>query len=334
MLTYGKVKQACARVLNLTVSDSRVAEYVNRAQEILLYEGKWVGTFGRFRICIKDSCITWSREIETIETYAINDFPGTVRGFWYEYLPGGYGIQDSGDCNGDQLIDRGNAVSYDDPDGGSTKILSLYAHGTESATTKATGVIIQFYDSNGQWVRSQNSSGQWIDGETLTIPAAGAYTDSVNTVSKASLIRIIKPKTNDFLRLYEKDSASGILKELGIYHPSEEIPVYRRSLVPGLSNSGNATCEYQSIEVGAKLRHIPVENDNDFLLIDSLQALILACKAVKKDEDNLPDESLIYQGKAIRLLDKQLSSWKGDGEQQPIAMVASDEYGPGVENLI
>ena len=90
-LRFSDVKTECARVLKLNATDTRLADYVSRAQERLLYEGKWVGTMGRFRVCVTDSCLTWPREIETIESWIYCDTPGQVFSRWYEFMSTGPG---------------------------------------------------------------------------------------------------------------------------------------------------------------------------------------------------------------------------------------------------
>ena len=77
-LTLGPVKTTVARVLGICAADA--IDYVNRAQERLLYPMKSVGTYGRYRVCVNEACITLPRELETVESVAICNTPGRVRG--------------------------------------------------------------------------------------------------------------------------------------------------------------------------------------------------------------------------------------------------------------
>jgi len=331
-LTFGKVKTQCARVLGLTASDTRVADYVSRAQERLLVEGKWVGTYGRYHVCVTDSCLTWPREIETIEAWALGSAPGGIRSGWYEFLGSGPGVLDEDSNNGRELIDRGDAASFDDPGGGDTKQLAIYPVVAESS---GLTVNLQFYDNTGTWVRSQ-SDGAWIDGERLAInTSAGVYTYSTNSVAKGGFVRAIKPKTNGRILLFEYDTDDGTLKRLADWAPDEELPTYRRSLIPGLKNlasSGGEDCDSQSVTIVGKFRHIPVSNDNDFLAISLTDALILECQAIKKEENNLWEDAQRYHLRAVDLLDKQLAHWNGSGTDQPIKMPSTEVWGGGIIN--
>lgn len=313
-LRFSDVKSDCARVLNFNSTDSRLVSYVNEAQERLMEKGKWVGTYGRYRICLKESCITWPRQIATIEAVSVCDCPGTVRDEWFEFLGSGPGIVNQDSCIGNQLVDRGEFPAFDDVKGTGKK-LAVYSSETEAATAF---IILQYYDSNGQFVRTQ-SGGEWIDGEKIILPAKGAYAYSTFEVAANGLVRVIKSKTNGLVRLYEYEVSSTDLRPLGYYEPDEEVPVYRRSLVLGIQNgTGNGTCDTQSVEVAAKLRFIPAAKDNDFLFIQSRAALKLACKAIRHEENNVWDEAAESWRLAKEALEEQLNSYHGAGVVRPI----------------
>lgn len=334
-LTLGDVKTACARVLKLKSSDARLADYVSRAQERLLYLGKWVGTYGKYRVCVNNSVLTWPREIETIEAWALDSRPGIVRNLWYEFLSSGPGIMSEDTVNGRQLHDLEDAASYDDPDGGLTKRFKIYVTKPETTTEP---FIIQHYDGFGQWVRTKSTSGAYIDGEEITIPtnAAGLYQEGVSTVQKHGLIRIIKPVTNGDVLLYEEDTSTGSLKHLGTYQPRETRPVYRRSLVPGLTNlasNNDGTCEYISVSVMGKMRHIPVVDDNDFLIISHPEAIRLACQAIYKEENDNAKEAVNFMLLAEKQLQDQLDHHQGSGAVMPMRLEEPAVFGGAIQNI-
>lgn len=332
-LTLGTVKAIVANPLNLKTTDSRVTSYINRAQERLLYMGKWVGTTGRYRVCVNNSCITWPRQIETIEAWALCNNPGSIRNGWYEFLNSGPGIMDVDGCNSTNLIDRGNAVAFDEVTG-TNKRLAIYADVTETTTEK---VILQYYDSNGNWVRTLSGT-SYIDGEELTIPAALNYQAATYDCAPNGLIKVIKPTTNGIIRLYEYDTVALTYKPLGYYAPDETIPVYRRSLIPGLSSAASpagtydllpglsttaastscSVTDYREVDVMAKLRHVPVVNDNDFLIIEHAEAMRLACQAIRAEEAHEVQLSDAYWTKAVLCLEDQLRHWQGAGTSIPL----------------
>ena len=333
-LTFGDVKTACARVLSMIPTDARVTEYVNRAQERLMSEGTWVGTFAKFRVCVTDSCLTWPREVESIRAYALCNAPGTVRTSWYEFLTNGPGIMSENTDNAGNMVDQGEFPGYDDPDGGTDKRYKIYVDTPETTTDP---VILQYYNSTGNWVRSLGASGSYIDGEEITIPvgAGGLYAFGLNDTMKSGLVRVIKPVTNGNMMLYEENLTTGVLKHLATWQPGETRPTYRRSMIPGLSSltSSGATCTDVSVTIIAKLRHINVVNDNDFMILTSTDAFVEECKSIRRREDNLDKEGRTAHQEALEILDKQLNSWTGGGAVEPINMQPRAIWGGGIDDV-
>lgn len=326
-------KPVCKGVLNLCESDDRLTSIINRADERLLYMMKSVGTWVKYRVCLLDGCITWPRQIETIEAVAVCDSPVKIRNQFFEFLESGFGLINTDSC-GLKLVDQGEACAFDDVVGTGHK-LSIYCDETETTTEK---LIVQYYDSDGQWVRTQNGDGDWIDGEELTLPAAGGYTDAALECAPNGLVRVIKPKTNGTVRLYQKTIVGGALKPLAYYEPSETVPVYRRSLIPSLSSASccgsQDGCETKAVTVIGKIRFIPAEHDNDFLPISHVEAIRLGCQGVAKEEKDLLAEAVPYWQMAKQLLMDQLQHYNGSGMVQPMRMVGAGSFGGGIPQLI
>lgn len=327
-LRYSDVKTQAAKAINVSVSDTRVISIVNEACERLLYEMKGVGTIVRYNICTNSRCLTWPREIETIEAAAFCQTPAVIRNGWYEFLGDGPGIADGscGPCL--TLIDRGNAIAFDDITGTGKK-LAIYADGNEAAGAR---VLIRYYDLNGNKVYTVDGSNT-IEGEYLTIPAAGGYTYSTYEVFPNGLYEVIKPVTKRVIRLYEYTIAGGALKPLAYYEPDEELPSYRRSYIPCLESSGDS-CSTMPVTIQAKLRFIPATGDNSILSVSNRGAIRLAVQAIYKEENNLLGEAAMYWQQAIRAMDKQLEHWIGDGAVAPIKVVSGQCYDGAVANLI
>lgn len=334
-LTLGVLKRSLNnKVGNYCNDDDRLTDLINRACERLLYELKSIGTFYRYRVCLNNACITWPRAIETIEAVAICRRPGLVRNGWFEFLENGPGVLKTDSLGmGLTLLDAGEGVSFDNVEGTNKKIA------VSVDVTEATGatILIQYYDSNGQWVRTQDADGVWMDGEVITLPATGAYAFTSLDVMPDGLVRVIKPVTNGVVRLWEHNNATSAKKALAIYEPSEEIPVYRKSTIPNLPNipcsERDDACDKISVEVVAKIRFIPVTNDNDFLPISHVDAIRLACQAIHKEESDMLADAATYWQMAIRCLTKQLEHWMGHGQVQPIRMVGSSTFGGHVLGL-
>lgn len=332
MITFGDIKSICAKVLNLNSSDPRVLDYVNRAVERLLYEGGWKDTFVRYAVCVSDGCLTWPREIETIEAVAICGKPAQIRNGWYEFLESGPGIAQQHSCGLClTLIDRGTSCVFQQPVGGSTKKLAIYADGAE---TEVGEVIIKFYDSNGNKVYRE-ADGVVIEGETVGIPPIGTYAYTSNTVLANGVYGVVKPETDFPIRLYEYDTSTGTYLALGYYEPSETNPEYRQSFIPVLQGSGGSgSCSDTQVNLVAKRRFMPATDDSSALVVGHAEAVRLGCQAIKKEEDNKPAEAAIYWGIALNCLNSQLRHYKGSGTVAPLRIVGSSVYGGGFANII
>lgn len=328
------VKGIVANALSLSSNDnSRIASYVNRACQRLLEEGKWKGTTVRVRICITSgTCITWPREIETIEAAAICNWPITLRNGWYEFLPAGPGVAGTTCCMKD-AIDMGEFPAFDDVQGTGKK-LAVYAEAQEAV---GKSIILQFTDGNGNWVRTTDPiTGVVIDGEKLVIGPKGTYVYTTNTCAANGLAHVIKDTTVGVVRVYEYDPATSLLRPLGYYQPDENVPVYRRTRLPGVQPQSTTTtdtsCSSRVLDAKATIRFIAAYDDNDWLPISHPEAIRLACQAVLREENGKLEDALAYWQMAYRCLDKQLKKYTGDGVQQPIVMATTQM--PAVRNLI
>jgi len=320
-LTYGDIKEGMAKVLSLPTADSRVIKYVNEAQERLAYKGKWQGTYVRFAVTNSNGTITWPRQIETIEAVAVSDAPAVIRNEWYEFLESGVGLRDSADGDSLTLIDRADAVSFSDIDGLDKKLKVVTTSDTDAGKT----MILQGYDENGAWIRTQDGADH-IDGEKVTLVASSTNVITSNKFS--ALSGVIRDTTNYNVLLKEHDTTDTTDRTIAEYEPNETRPSYRRSLIAGLPDTSTKT-----VTVVGKLRFIPVVNDNDWMYINYEAALRLMVQAIRKEETNSEDASH-YENKAIQLLQDQLLHYLGDGAV-PIPKIqgVATYGGGGVVNL-
>ena len=326
-LTLGDVRAGIAKVLSLPEDDIRVIRFINEAQQRLSYKGKWQGSLAKYVVPQSAGLITWPRQLETIEAAAIDTLPAVVRNRWYEFVESGPGLVDASGADASTLVDRGEAVTFSDIDasGNDKKVKFISTVGDEDGGAQ---MLIQGYDANGAWVRTKVGT-DWIDGEIITLPAAGGsgFTITANTFSAISGIQ--KGVTLGNIKLYEVDTVTSVEREIAEYEPSETRPIYRRSMIPGLSDSVAKT-----VTVIGKMRFIPAVVDSDWLYISYEAPLKLMVQAIDKEEKNLLDESYAYEAKAIGLMQDQLSHHLGDGAVAVPRVQGGDVFaGGGVLNL-
>lgn len=322
-LTVSEARAEVAEAANVCSADVRVVEYINRAVRRLLPKGKWVGTVQRYLICATDGCITWPRAVETIEAMLLCESPVVIRNQWFEFLGNGPHKLTEDNPAGVTMVDRGEYPAFDDITG-TTKRLRVYSDVAESAAAKIT---LQGFDENANWIRTQ-VGGVWIDGEQVTI----STTPTLSSKFFTRLVKVIKPKTNGVVRVYEYNNATGLnTKALAFYEPDETLPSYRRSYVPYIASlvGGGGTCDKVTVEVAVKLRYRPVSVDADFILIPNLPALVEMVRAVKKYENNLPTEARAYELLAVQYLQEELKSWQGDGAVVQLRVQEAALFGAG-----
>jgi hypothetical protein len=335
-LTFGKAKEELGKRLKMCPDDPRVITYANKAVERCMEPayndtGKWDGTVVQYEVCLSSGCITWPRQVQTIEAAALCNSPLQIKNEWYQFARYGPGlISDADGCwAGNLLIDAGTAPGFDDIRGTSSK-LKLYADISEDA---GQYVLVPGYDNNGQRIQTL-FGGEWIDGEMIPIPTNPAAPTLSSSFYSSYVKTPIKPVTNGPLRLYEYDTVSAQnVRALAYWEPTEEFPNYRRSRIPGLSKvqccGQTDTCSLKKVTVQAMLRFIPVARDNDFMLIQSLPALEKMVMAIRKEEDDLIQEAMAYEGAAIRILNNQLSRYQGDGAQVTLQVEGGAMWGSG-----
>lgn len=279
--------------LSFCATDARLPRYVNEAQRRLLNRGNWWGTFQLAQFCVTKGCLTWPREIATIEAVSLCSKPVNIRNMWYEFLgPVDYpnsccstdkcdNVCNAGDpCSLGALQDRGVVPAFEDITGTGKKIMVQAAHSSDNGKR----ILLQGIDNNGLNIRTQDGA-LWVDGEYVILNTASIL--SANTFS--TLTGVQKDATNMSVRIYQYDVAtSTIEKNLAVYQPDELIPQYRRSYILSLSSAcaSGCSCAKGTHQVNAvvKLEFIPALVDTDWLIIGNLDALKFMAMSIYKEE--------------------------------------------------
>lgn len=325
-LTLADARSTISRVLSVCSTGDEVVDYINRACERMVYRSKWVDSYARYRVCVNEACITWPREIETIESAHIDNSPMTVRNQWFEFLGSGPGGMQADVGIGNQLVDRGNVIAFDDV-AGTGKRIAVHCDGTETSTAT---ILLRYYNSYGTKTFTTTTDGT-IEGEEVTLPPAGAYSYTAQLVNAGGLYHVQKPVTSNMVRLYEYDTTTAALRPLAYYEPNETSPSYRSSLVPGLDPGD---CTAVTMVIMGKKRYIPAVAEKDQLMIPHVDAVRLGCQAILAEEANLLDDSLKLWAVAYQCLNDQSKHWQGSGAEQPMKMPSTLIYGGAVDNLV
>lgn len=277
---------------------------INSATAWLMSHGKWKGSVQAAVFTVQDNVqVTLPRGMLTILGGMIQGTGDQFRRLsrmpvlndWYQWLPGGPGITTNPPYNTQGLESQGDGyVIFRDL--ASATVLTLTTTTTESA---AQIINVRGY-SGGSKVYTGTGAAR-IEGENVTLPtSAGPVSTTTVFDTGNSLYGITKPSTNGVVTL----TAGGNL--IGSYEPGEQVPCYRRYLVPKRPNNDG-----QLVAI-CKRRHVDVAVDNDEIVPGNLSALEMALQAVflrRKVED---DRAKTYIQMAIDELNSELLQYEAE----------------------
>ena len=326
-LNLAKVKASrIPDMLGLCSDDPRFLAIINEAHQRLMMQGLFWGSYQTYQICVSsDGCLTWPRQVASIEALAVNESPITLRNGWFEYLQTGYGIRTTGNSSELQLLDRGRACVYDDMND-FVSTLRVYSEVEEASDAR---LLVQGYDENGNWIRTLDGS-TWVDGEYINISTTTTGSSNIFT----AITGIQKPITNGPVFL-SKVTGDSIVVPIGYYEWDEELPDYRRSIIPGLGNapqyvcgSGDPLTNKRVVRAVVKLDHIDVRQDTDWLLLEEYGAIKNTAKAIQLEEQQNRGEAAQYMQEAVRLLEVELLHYEGTSNVEPLR-VEAETWGAG-----
>jgi hypothetical protein len=115
---------------------------------------------------------------------------------------------------------------------------------------------------------------------------------------------------------------------LAKYHPDETVPGYRRYKIKNYPSYDPETNPDSNVcaQLMCKLRYIPATRDDDVLIIQNLDAIKNMVMAIREENAGTLDVAIVYEQKAIGLLNQQHANVLGS--QEPLLNVV-DSFGLG-----
>jgi hypothetical protein len=322
------------QAVGLATCDERFVQLLNEAQARLADMGKWWGTYKKLRVCVTAGCITWPREVKTIEAMNLCGYNIPIQNQWYEFQTDtraprtGCGREG---CEQDQLLDRGMVTQFRDSVG------NCYIRVTPQLSADVgKRVLLQGLDPNGIPIRTLDSvSGEYVWGEYVTLPnpSITAYVRTSNRFKQPGLTGAQKPLTQGSLTIIAENDTTGLLTQVAVWGPSEQNPEYRRTYLVGMpevcggTNSCSTTqdnccidngdgcvpadeaCTNTVVEAIVRLDFIPAIVDSDWLFIGNLQAIKHMMKAIQKEDRNQYTEAEREIQLALRSLRNELEAY-------------------------
>lgn len=282
---------------------------VNSAQRRLLLapesgENGWWGTWAEiaFTVSRTNPYFTAPNDVARVESVVVCDHPINVHNQFFEYLQLGNGRLPKlcrHDCyNPLQMLTRNNVVTWNDLSG-APRIIRIYPVDMLDFVNRK--VLIQGKDSVGEEVYSQSNNYR-IRG--IYVDVQGPFVDT--TIQFNSLTGIQKDQTWGRFDFFEVDPVT--LNQLPILsmEPYETTAWYRRYYLSGLpSNCCGDTSGNISVKAIVKRDLVPVQSDQDYLLIGNIEALISEMQAIRyslMDSAEAKQQEEYHHKKAIKLL--------------------------------
>lgn len=312
-----------ANVLGVCGNSDQAKAYINQGTRLLMKRGNFWGTVQMISACVFNECITWPRYVGTVLALNTCNRPLTIWNDWYAFVPFGPGgaaaegfVFSRGlECHGNMAVDNyGTSPVFNQIPCGKNFYIRAYPQTRNDVGKK---IVIFGIDSNGQTIRTKRADGTLQDGVELIIAVPFVST----SFQIREITRIVKEKTQGSVRLFQYDATNNVLLSCAYYEPSETGPDYRLSRVHHLQLAGCCACSngQKTIKGLVKLQFVPVESDNDLVLISNLDALALIIQSVRERNAGHLEEANSLEASSIHDLNLELRD-KFPMEQTPISV--------------
>jgi hypothetical protein len=324
---------------------------LNQATEELMNEGDWPGVVDRYYFVTQNHHIILPYFLDRIMGVAINDRPYSMRSPWFEFVEYGPGPQNDNTCKWvDNVLDRGEIPIQTIFPNEANGPWNLFIEAeVEEGTVSGTAIIpakmiVQGNAPNGRQVRTMHGT-SYAWGEQFELDPVTPYI-TYGTAVFTGITGVIKPLTNGYIKLWASNGTIADDVLLATYTPNETAPSYHAYFLPSLkecligvsacwSCCGSETTGNNAVQNNGELRvlvrgrkrFIPVLNDNDFLIISNLPALIAMMMALIKREQSDPQGYAAYKINAIDIMQKEAASYRGKTTTPPITVMGGSTFG-------
>lgn len=332
-------------LIGLCVEDTpRIAQAVNRAERRLILareagdEG-WYGTWAeiRFNVIQAAPVIVLPREVARLEAVSICRRPVPLRNPFYDYQQFGSGrlfrsfiqaistqtgalTQIFGSCFGLMQVRTKNSVPTFNPISTPPQLITVFLTNPLDAQKR---VLLQGLDPANNVIYSLDGAAN-VQGQYVTLLAP-----SVQAAIPMNLITgIQKDQTLGQVQIFQTDPATGVQVLIHTMEPSETTSGYREYRFDGLpvnccgdpnSNICKPVNGQNVVQVTAiaKLEHLDVQTDTDYLLLHNLEAIMEEAQAVRYDPMDTAEAkgmAATHHKNAIGNLNGELTHYYGKDE--------------------
>lgn len=300
----------------------RVAAAVNEAQERLLMDplcpdegwwGTWVHMVFNVTVTNHTAKIITPREIARIIALDICNRPRFIRNGFFEYLIFGTGAKPrpcgSNCCATQQAFERDNVVLLTDFPTTAPQFVRFYPSDSGDVGKR---VVLSGIDQNGKQVLATDPvTGLASIGEVIIL--ALPFSTSINQYQQVQ--GILKDQTKGPVTIFAVDPSSLSQTQISSMETNETSASYREYLLDGLPfRCCNQPLGSVQVQAQCKLDFIPVVNDTDPLIIQSIPALLEECQSLRysrMDSAQAPTLEAKHHARAISILAGQLDHFLG-----------------------
>jgi len=268
---------------------SEVTAFKRLTEAIAMLQNKarWNPNLSEIDMCVTQNYVTLPRFVGTVLGVLTNGKPNYLtESSWFDYHLNGPGDQDCVSCNYAQIA--GVFPTIRDPSSPVYLVAEL-----ETAADNNKMIRVFGLDASGNQIYSPNpATGDMEPG--FLVPTVYGYPVRASDVGPISRItRIQKEVTSGRVRLiavYPSDLSAQTL--IGYYEPDETNPAYQRLKVP----------VHSWVRVKFQKKDYVIRSQNDWISLNSSQAVIMAVKSVNFRYQDKLDVARGYEDEAARLL--------------------------------
>ncbi len=279
-------------------NEETIFRQLTKAVKLLANKGLNDPLLGELEICACNGCITLPRDVGTVLGVDVCGNPTLLQDQWFKYHINGPGSR-GGQC---VITEMGQVCTYRDP----SEPCYLIAEVT-SAQDNNKKLRVYATDPSGKKIFTPGPDGKLYEG--FLVPMIFGFSQRApNVPALGAIYRVIKEVTRDYVRLIAVNASDGVSQtQIGYYEPSETLPQYRRIKVP---------CKSSAL-VKYKKASLDIRSQDDWINCDNVEALEVACRAVKFRGEDKYEAAAKAEGEASRILSEETQAKLPSGPRVP-----------------
>lgn len=311
---------------------AEIIPVINECTQRLIYAAGSTGwSYGwrkvAFNVTKENPYITLPREFARIVNMDVCRHPVRIQNAFYEFLPGGIGLQSPPSnladwCGTIAGYERDNVPTMVDMNP-TNQFVRAYITDIRDVGKR---MLITGLDQNGFEIFSTDGANN-VKGTFLVF--ASPFITTTFHISQIQALQ--KDVTFGDVVIKGVDGTTGLETTLARLAPTETNPWYRRYYVSALPLACCKTdCVTSTIEAIVKLEYVPVTQDTDQLLIPNIPALIEEALALRYSGMDVVNAAALedkHHRKAIKLLQNEQRHVEGD---TGLAVTVSSFAGQGL----